>query len=579
MIAKNPRKITIVILASVAINTIAMSLIIPMLPFYADFLGASPLTIGLLLGLYPLMNLVASPLWGGISDRIGRRPTLLLNMVGTSLSYLCLGFANSIWMLFGARILAGASGATIVIARSYLGDLSESKNRTQNMGYLEAAMALGWVLGLAIASISIGSDPENPHFRLACLIAFGVSLLTLSLGFVALPRRKTSSSQTILKATPTLGSFFTRAIAILQRPLLGRLMGLIFLLTFTSMGLQGIFALWCEAQFGWGPRQFSYIIIFYAAVYALIQIGLVGRAARRLGDANLLLLSIISLSVGFLAVSFSTNLPLLLGALILCLCGQAMGNPALVSTVSQLAGAKQQGQTFGLMQSIKALGNFLGTVWAGFLFQTMGPNWPYWCSSGLMFVAAVLSWKQITRSGLSAIAKKRRHQKLIRLFEILDYDNNGTIELRDFEQAVQKLAQLRGWEASSSEYKLMHSSWIAFGVLLLDLADRDGNGQIEMSEWLECWELRLDYDLSQAFLKLIDANEDGKIAIEELRTFYDAYQIDTRDFQETFNTLDRNLDGYISSEELKKNFAEFIYSEEVQVAGNWLFGVSLPMKL
>ena len=196
-----------------------------------------------------------------------------------------------------------------------------------------------------------------------------------------------------------------------------------------------------------------------------------------------------------------------------------------------------------------------------------------------MAIATLLSWKQITGSRLGAIAKKRRQQKLVRLFEILDYDNSGTIELSDFEQVVENVAELRGWEKTSSDYELMHSSWIGFGVVLLDLADLDGNGKIEMSEWLECLEKRLDYDFAQAFLKLIDANEDGEIAIDELKTFYRAYNIETGAIEEAFDSLDRNLDGHISSEEFEKSFGEFIYSDDTQAAGNWLFGVSLPKKL
>ena len=319
--------------------------------------------------------------------------------------------------------------------------------------------------------------------------------------------------------------------------------------------------------------------MFYVVSAIGIQVGIVGRAARRLGDANLLLVSIIFLSFGLFAVPLSSNLPLLLGALVFCLCGQAMGNPALVSTLSQLAGAKQQGQTLGLMQSVSGLAAFFGTLWAGFLFQALGPDWPYWSSGTLMAIAAVVSSQQIRGSRLSAIAKKRRNQKLINLFEILDYDNSGTIELSDFERSAGKIAELRGWETTSSEYELMHSSWVGFGVVLLDLADLDGNGKIEMSEWLECVEKRLDYDFSKAFLKLIDANEDGEIAMEELKTFYSAYNIDTSEIEEAFDSLDRNLDGHISSEEFEKSFAEFIYSEDVQAEGNWLFGVALPRRL
>ena len=158
-------------------------------------------------------------------------------------------------------------------------------------------------------------------------------------------------------------------------------------------------------------------------------------------------------------------------------------------------------------------------------------------------------------------------------------DKNGAIELADFEQAVGNVSKFRGWKPGTQEYELLYSSWIAFGEMLQDLVDLDGNGKIDLNEWLECLEKRLDYDFSEVFLKFIDANEDGKIALEDLKVFYQAYQIDTNGIEEAFENLDLNLDGYICSEEMKKNFAQFLYSDDVQVPGNWLLGVSLLRKL
>ncbi|NEO10093.1 EF-hand domain-containing protein [Moorena sp. SIO3I8] len=125
----------------------------------------------------------------------------------------------------------------------------------------------------------------------------------------------------------------------------------------------------------------------------------------------------------------------------------------------------------------------------------------------------------------------------------------------------------------------MYFSWISFGEWLQDLVDLNGNGQIELSEWLECLDKRLDYDFSEAFIKLIDGNEDGKIVIDELRLFYQAYQIDTTHIEEAFETLDLNLDSSISKEEFKQIFEQFLYSEDVQAPGNWFLGVSLAKQL
>ncbi|NEO11317.1 EF-hand domain-containing protein, partial [Moorena sp. SIO3E8] len=141
------------------------------------------------------------------------------------------------------------------------------------------------------------------------------------------------------------------------------------------------------------------------------------------------------------------------------------------------------------------------------------------------------------------------------------------------------IAQVRGWKPGSQDYQFLYFSWISFGEWLQDLVDLNGNGQIELSEWLECLDKRLDYDFYEAFIKLIDGNEDGKIVIDELRLFYQAYQIDTTHIEEAFETLDLNLDSSISKEEFKQIFDQFLYSEDLQAPGNWFLGVSLAKQL
>ncbi|NER07817.1 MAG: MFS transporter, partial [Okeania sp. SIO3C4] len=167
---------------------------------------------------------------------------------------------------------------------------------------------------------------------------------------------------------------------------------------------------------------------------------------------------------------------------------------------------------------------------------------------------------------------KRRQRKLQRLFQMLDYDGNGTIEPEDFEKTVVSLADIRGWSKQSQEYQLMVSSWLGFGERLIQLADANGDGKIELHEWLDYVGKRFDHSLADAFLQLMDVNVDGQIAVEELKGFYQAYDIDVSEISHNFQRLDMNQDGYISRTEMRELFDQFLYSEEEIAIGSWLFG-------
>lgn len=571
-----PSRILGVLIASILMDFIGFGIVIPLLPFYAQSFGASPLEVGVLIGVFPLMCVFAPALWGSLSDRIGRRPALLFNITGTALSYLWLSLANSLTMLLMARVLAGAASASIVIAQSYVSDLTTIENRTKTLSLLEAAAGIGFVIGPVVGGLLVGSNASDPNFRLPGFAATVASGLTFCLAFLALPQSSRNTSITRPPLSPQ--QFLTEVNKIIKRPLIGTIFALGFITFFAGMGVQAIFALWCEKRFGWGPQQFGYLIIFCCLIVAFIQVGLTGRLARWLGELKLLLCSLVLATFGLALIPFSTTVPQLLGAMLFSIFAQAT-SPAITSLLSQLSGAKQQGRTLGLMQSVMGLGTFLGSMWAGFIFGKLGENWPYWLSAMLLAMGTVLAWQLLNQSQFSAVMRRRRQQKLMYLFELLDRDKSGTIELKDFQLVGHDLAELRGWQPKTHAYEMLQTSLIGFGKLLQQLADRDGNQQIDQTEWLHCLEKEIDYDFVNLFLEIIDTNQDGQIAMEELKTFYQAYDINTEELEEAFDTLDLNQDGYISQEEFEKIFAQFLYSDDVQAPGNWIFGVSLPKQL
>ncbi|MEM9271368.1 MAG: MFS transporter [Cyanobacteria bacterium P01_F01_bin.143] len=380
----------LILCTSVAIDFIGYGIIVPLLPFYAQSFGASPIVISWLLSVFLFMQLFAPTLWGILSDRFGRRPALLLNIAGTSLSLLWLGLSNSLSMLFGARVLAGASGSSFVIAQSYIADITEPKNRTRDLGFLQASSGVGFLIGPAIGGLLVGNDPSNPNFALPGLFAGGISLVTLSFAFVFLPKLKRNNpiAHQELKSRKLV-----RSIAkVLQRPLIAQLSGIFSLAMFAGMGAQAVLPLWCEHQFDWGPKQFSYLVIFCGVLGAIVSIGLLKPLTRILGEPKLLLGGLLIVSVGLILISFSTDPPLFLAGIALAICGQAITKPVITSLFSQLAEPKQQGKTLGLANSFSGLASFLGTIWAGFVFQLWGPNSPYLIGSILILIAAIFSW-------------------------------------------------------------------------------------------------------------------------------------------------------------------------------------------
>ncbi|MBT9314813.1 MFS transporter [Leptothoe spongobia] len=569
----------VILISSILIDFIGVGIVIPLLPFYAQTFNASALEVGILLGLFPLMGILAPTLWGNLSDRIGRRPALLFNIAGTTLSYLWLGLANSLWMLYVARILAGASSASITIAQSYVADLTTTDRRTKLLSFLDAASAIGIVLGLVIGGLLVGSNPSQPNFQLPAFAATTISGLTFGLALMALPqfRHRTIASKRSLN--PLSKQFFLDLKKTLQRPLVGVLMTMVFAILFATTGVEAIFALWCEQRLGWGPQQFSILIVLYFLAIASLQIGITEKLAHSLGETKLLLLGLCMLTLGLILLPFSNTILQLVGSMMFFVMAEATATPTLTSLLSRLSGAQQQGKTLGLMQSVSGIGGFFGSIGAGFVFGYLGANWPYWISAILMLIGTFVCWTYINQTSLLSVMHRRRRQKSIHLFKLLDHNNNGTLELTDFQQAGQNLAKLRGWSPKTTEYEVLQVSFSGFWEMLQRLADRDGNQRIDLAEWLHRLDQQIDNDFSNFFLQVIDTNQDGQMVFEELQTFYQAYGINTDDFEDAFHSLDLNQDGHISQKEFETLFAQFLYSDDVQAPGNWIFGVSLPRQL
>ncbi len=386
----------------VFVDLVGFGVIIPLLPFFAEHFDASPMTVGLLMATYSLGQFIAAPFWGRTSDRIGRRPILLITLAGGSISYVLLGFADSLWMLFTARALGGFMAGNISTAFAYVADTTTPENRAKGMGVIGAAFGLGFIAGPAIGGILAGPDPLNANFQAPAFAAAGLSLTAFVMTIFLLKESLSEDLRRSLSEKPRVqrSQQFREAIS---RPHVGLLIALSFLATFVFAGMETTFAMWSERRFSWGPQQNGYIFAFIGVLSAIIQGGLTGRLTRRFGEANLVVQGAVALALGMLLIPLSDSLTTLLVAMVIVAYGFSVINPAMTSLISLQVGPEEQGGIMGVTRSATTMARVLGPVWAGMLFAVIGIDWPYFAGTAVMIVVAIIAAKGLNFQKRSTI--------------------------------------------------------------------------------------------------------------------------------------------------------------------------------
>lgn len=378
----------------VFIDLVGFGLIIPLLPFYAEFFRASPDVVGMVMATYSFAQFLAAPLWGRLSDRVGRRPVLLVTLAGSVIAYIGLGLVDSLWMLFAARALGGAMAGNIAAAFAYVADVTTPDNRAKGMGMIGAAFGLGFIAGPAIGGILAGPDPINADFQTPAFAAAGLSLAALALAAILL---KESLAPEMRARASVKRSRWLEFKDILTRPKVGLLIALSFLATFVFAGMETTFAMWSRRQFGWGPEQNGYLFASVGFLVAGIQGGLVGRLAGAFGEARLITHGAVSLAAGMVLLPFSNSLIVLAASMILMAYGFSIINPSLNSLISLQVGKEEQGRVFGVSRSATTLARVVGPVWAGFLFAALGKDWPYFGGALVMAGVVIMSLRVLRR--------------------------------------------------------------------------------------------------------------------------------------------------------------------------------------
>ena len=382
----------VVIFVTVFIDLLGFGIIIPLLPFYAESFGASVFTIGLLATSFSLMQFVFAPIWGRWSDRIGRKPIILLGLMGSCLSYMSMALAVSLPMLFAARMIGGIAGANISTAQAYVADVTTPENRARGMGMIGAAFGLGFIFGPAIGGLLSRISPQAPMW-----FASALCLTNFMAAWWFLPESRRANA-----STKSLGRIEAFRHAMTQ-PRLVLLLALYFLVTAAFSGFEATFAIFAEHRFGFTAATIGFVFAFIGVVLAFVQGVAVGRVVKRIGEARLIPIAILAIAIGLGLVPFAWSVPALLGALAILAAGMGFNNPSLSSLVSKVASADDQGGILGLAQSLASLGRVVGPAWGGYVYDAYGTATPYLSAAGLMLITCAVSFAGLrTRTPLSA---------------------------------------------------------------------------------------------------------------------------------------------------------------------------------
>ncbi len=380
-----------VVFLIVFIDLIGFGIVIPILPLYAEAYGPSPVMFGLLMASFSLMQFFFAPVLGRLSDRVGRRPVLVVSLLGSAAGYVLFGFAGSFAMLLVSRIVDGISGGNISTAQAVIADITAPEDRAKGMGLIGAAFGLGFILGPAVGGLLVAVRPWLPGVAAAV-----ASLVAMVLVLVLLPETLDQEAKSHARRTPLNLHALART---LSHPFLGLCLVIIFLVIFAFSNFEATFAQFLDFKFELSKRSISFLFVYAGALAALIQGGLVGRLAKRFGESRLVAVGafLSFLSLGLLP--YMSSLPAVMGVLALLALGQGITTPSLSSLTSKLVERDEYGGVMGVYQSLSSLGRIIGPFWGEVVYGALGFAWPYRTGSLFMLIAAVVGVVLLVRLG------------------------------------------------------------------------------------------------------------------------------------------------------------------------------------
>ncbi len=397
---KESRKISpmLIIFLVVFIDLLGFGIMIPIIPYYAKQFGASTLMMGILMGSYSAMQFLFSPIWGSISDRIGRRPVILISLFGSVISLTILGFAQSFFWLLAGRIFAGICGANISTAAAYITDITTPENRAKGMGLIGASFGLGFIFGPAIGGVLSVYGYGVPMF-----FAAGIAAIDLIFAYFILLEPKTHDAKAGKNRKYFDKSLMQELMAIDPRSVLAIFIFAIVTLAFTQIEVS--FAMYMLSKYGFDAKHSGYLLALMGLIGAFIQGGAIGKLSKKYGEVKLITVGTLIMSLSLFGFSYSNSLIGVIISISIMAFGNAINNPSLSSLASKGAPANKRGATMGVYQSMGSLARILGPVFGGFLFDHFGKTAPFE-SAGLIYGVIFLGLIFMTQSDTFGLRSK-----------------------------------------------------------------------------------------------------------------------------------------------------------------------------
>ena len=381
----------------VLVDILGYTIILPLLPFYSERLGASPFVVGLLISTYAVCQLISGPVIGSLSDRAGRRPLLIVSQIGTLIGFLILSQATTLWVIFLSRIIDGLTAGNLSLAQAYIADVTEPHKRAQSFGVIGIAFGLGFLVGPAVSGFLAGFGYAYPIYAAAVLSATSI-LCTATLLPQATPCERGATGDTgpggrrlgILEWSGYLEFF--------RRPGLRELLFEFFLFALCFSSFTSGFALFAERRFTWhgqpfGAKEVGYVFTYVGFLGVILQGGLIGRLVKWLGEPTLVRSGFLCTAIGYAILGFLHRIPELLGASTIASYGTGVLRPAVTSLITQKASKQEQGVVLGLTQSLTSIAQIVAPLIAGLLIER---DWlAAWAllAGGIAFCGFLLSAK------------------------------------------------------------------------------------------------------------------------------------------------------------------------------------------
>ena len=416
------------ILVIVLVDLIGLSIIVPLMPYFAARFGANAIIIGILQATYPMMQFIGAPLLGGLSDRFGRKPILIVSQIGTLAGFILLGFANSLWLLFLSRIIDGLSGANISTAQAAIADSTTEKTRTQGLGLTGAAFGVGFVVGPMIAYGVLAVSGGD--YRAVALTAalFSLTSILLTTFWFHETHQNDSPSITTLKSPFT----FTAMLDALRRPSVGFLLAIMFFYQIAFGGYEQLFSLFTLTRLGMSVTDTAGLFALAGVFIIIVQGGLVGRWSKQKGDRWLVILGVSTLALGLIGTASTPRIPVpwydkakvieslagqtqiqvspdtiallpeainkswfgifwLLVASFPAALGGGVLHPAVNSLITKSSDKKEVGSMLGISAGLYSAANAIAPLFYGFLFQWLGAPVPFFAGGLILLTLWIIS--------------------------------------------------------------------------------------------------------------------------------------------------------------------------------------------